>query len=865
MQTIKPFVLGLCTRPIEFRRRLGLSVSASLFFPFKPAGEGTLWTDMSMWNFLGREMPEGPFIDEGIVKQRSEFLVRGSAFAPGGKALACEVSATVAGLQKRLHVFGPRRWQGLRATEPEPFSEVPLDWQHTYGGAGHALNPLGMGRPDPANPKAPRWLPQVVQPNMNPLSPDEAVPPAALRPIDCTWPQRAQHVGTYDERWLKEQSPGFANDIDWRYFNLAPEDQWLPAAPQGNEAFEFVNMHPTRPQVGGCLPGFVPRVFVDHGDGSETKLREVSLKLTTLWFFPHAERAIAIFQGLAECQEDDATDLRALLGAVERLGEPRPRQHYLDALTQRRHPEHGALYALRESDLLPDGFKSTDPDFDAVVSDHKPEGLMVQAQRRGAALRVQVAIDEARAKGVDTDKLGLKIPAPEPVPSLEALPEYLVQKRVEALNAQVSAAIDAAEAMVQAKAKMAAMGIDPEAMVHRGPPAYRAAAHLAELQAKLPAGAAKPLLDLKAVAPKLVKVEAMARTTYLQTAHAQAPAHRLPPERAQALRTAVEQAHKQGKSFAGVDLTGADLSGLDLSGADFTGAWLESANLAGARLKGAAFTYAVLAHADLTGADCSEADFNGANLGRATLKTTRLVQADLSNVTFIDTALAETDLRGAKLHQAKLHGATFGLADWRSVQAEGLIFHKAKLAGMVMHRCQLSQPTFIECDLAGVDLAASQLTRPTFVKCTGEGTRFAHAVMEGAVFVDGCAFNGADFTEAKLTGSNLRGTQLQGAKLLRAVLDECDLSQADLTGADLTGAALRGALLIKTQLQRATLAGSNLMNAIAQRADLRSASLKDANLYGSDLSRIWTDADTLMFGAVLDRAKTYPRREPKSA
>jgi len=865
MQTIKPMALGLTTRPIEFRRRLGLSITTALYFPFKPAGQGTLWSEPSMWKFLEKEMPEGPFIDECIVKQRSEFLVRGSAYAPGGpgsKTLALEVSVSVAGVSKRLHVFGPRRWQGLRASEPEPFESVPLDWQHTYGGPDHPANPLGLGRVGGGSKEPPRWLPQVVRPNHNPLGPDEAVPATALGIIDCMWPQRAQHAGTYDERWLKEQSPGFANDIDWRYFNLASEDQWFDAPPRGDETFEFINMHPTVPQLQGQLPGFVPRCFIDHGDGSTPLLREVTMKLATLWFFPHAERGIALFQGLSECQEDDATDLKAFIGGVERLGQPKPREHYLDALNKRRDPVDGALYAVRESDLLPDGFSSTDPDFDDTVADYQLEGLQAQAARRGAIFEVRGAIDRARAAGVDPAKLGLVIPEAEVTPSLEALPEYIAKKRAETLNAQVTAALDAADEIKAARVKMVAAGIDPESLVHRGPPTYKAGAHLQQLAGVVPGG--KPPIDLDAMAPKLMKLEQLERLNYLQSAHAQLPAKPLPPARARSVREQVMQGHAQGKSFLGVDLTGADLSGLDLSGADFSAAWLESVNFSNSVLKGCSFSQAVLAHADLSGADASMADFSGANLGKANLKTTRMVQADLRGVILVDTQLAQTDMRGAKLHDAKLTGATFGLADWRSVQASGLFFEKAQLKDMVMNRCQLDAPVFIECDLSGVDFAAAEMVRPTFVKCTGQGTRFARAAIEGAVFVDGCDFSSADFSEARMKGCNLRGAKLQGARFVGADLQEADFSEADLTGADLSNASLRSALLIKTQLNQALMTGCNLMNAIAQRADLRGADLRQANLYGSDLSRVWLDPATLMLEASLDRAKTYPRRENKN-
>ena len=865
MQVIKPMALGVTTRCIEFRRRLGLVVTGSVFFPFRPAGEGVVWTDTSMWNFLGQQMPEGPFIDECNLKGASEYLVRAIAHPPGGQAQACEVVARVAGREKRVHAVGPRRWVGRDASTPEPFSALPLDWRHTYGGPDYPSNPLGMGRAPVAGPdgQAIRPLPQVVLPGQNPGTPDDIVPAVAFGPIDCTWPQRARHAGTYDDRWLKEQSPGFANDLDWRYFNLAQEDQWFETPPAGDESFEFQHLHPDKPLVGGALPAVRVRCFLDFGDGTEPMLREVPLKLATLWFFPHAECGIALFQGLAECAEDDASDVHTLLGAIEYLAEPKPAQHYLDALKRRRHPTDGPLYALRESDLVPAGLKGGDAAFEAVMADYQPEGLAAQAHRRGALLKMHDAMDEARAKGVDPARLGLKLPQQEAVPTLEELPEYLIKKRAEALNAQVTAGLDMVEQMNAAAAKMKAASIDPESLVHRGPPTYRAAEHLKQLQSVMPAAAPGSALDPAKLAPRLLQMEAMARQSYLATAHAQPKAPAMAGERAQAVREAVTRAHAQGRSFFAQDLTGADLSGLDLSGADFTSAWLEGANLAGAKLQRCSFAYAVLAHADLSGADLSEADCSGANLGRAKLATARFVKADLSGAIFNDTALAQTDLRGARVDKLQLHGASFGLADWRSVQGGGLVFHKQVLKEMVFNRCALSQPVFIECDLSGVDFAAAQLERPTFIKCKGVGTRFARALMKGTVFVDGCDFSEADFSEAQLDGSNLRGLRLGRALLRGARLDGADLSDADCSGTDFSAATLRGALLVKTRLAQAALREANLMNAIVQRADLRGADLTQANLYGTDLSRIHADTTTQLHGANMDRAKTYPRREPR--
>jgi uncharacterized protein YjbI with pentapeptide repeats len=865
MQTIKPFALGLQTRCIEYRRRIGMSVTAAVYFPFKPKGEGTAWSEMSMWTFLGGEMPEGPMIDEGVVKLRSEYLVRGRAFPPNAPAPGCEVRAKVGPLEKRLHVFGTRAWIGREAQAPQPFESLPIDWAHTYGGPDFPANPLGMGRAlsDVGGIKL-QLLPHVELPAKPIARPDQVGEPATFGITDMTWPQRAQYRGTYDEAWFKEQSPGFASDLDWRFFNLAQPDQWFDSPPKGDEAFAFANMHPSKPLIEGVLPGLRARCFTCYDKADPAGLRELPLRLTTLWFFPHAERGVMLFQGLAECKEDDGGDIALLVGALERLGETKSDAHYATVVGQRLDPKLGSLHALRESDLLPSGLKGADPLFEATLADYEPEGLMAQAGRRGAEMKVDQARAEVKARGMDPDKLGVKMPPVEKKPTLEELPDYVQKKQAEALNVQVNALLDAGEQAVKARAQAAAAGIDLEALVHRGPPVYRAAAHLAQLVAAVPAGAkaadGKPIVDAAALKPKLVQLEALERSNYLATAHAQPPARPMDPQRAQRLREEVKQGHAQGKSFLGVDFTGADLSGLDLSGADFTAAWLESVNFKGAILNGACFAHAVLAHANLEAVDAEKADFTGANLGKSNLKTARLRQADLTAVTLMDTALAETDFRGARLDHAKLLGATYGLADWRHVKASGLFLHKAVLQGMVLRHAELLQPVFVECDLGGVDFGGAKLDRPSFTQCKGEGARFVQADMKGAVFVQDCDFSKADFSQAQLAGSNLRGTRLVGAVMRQARLDQGDVSEADLSGADLKGASAIGVLAIKTRFCKARLAQVNLMDAILQRADLSGADVRDANLFGADLSRVAMDPQTLLGGSMLKRTRTHPRR-----
>lgn len=861
MQVIKPMALGLSTRPIEFKRRLGLSVSASLYFPFRPAGQGAVWSDMSMWKFLGEEMPQGPMIDEGVLKTTPEFLVHGHAQVPGQAVQGCEVIARVGGLEKKLNVFGRRQWLGRQIGPIEPFTSVPLDWQHAYGGATFADNPVGMGMADPAQPDAPRWIPQVLAPNAHPRHPQDEVVPQGMRALDCSWAPRARRAGTYDEAWMKGHMPGFAPDIDWRYFNLAPPDQWFSQALRGDEAFEFVHLHPTKPQVGGALPGFTVRCFTEHGQGPDLLLREVAMSLSTLWFFPHAERGVMLFQGLAPCQEDDGTDIRLMLGAVERLGEPRSQQHYLDAAQRRRDPREGALHNLRQGDLLPITPLEADPEFEAAVADFKPMGLLGQAQRRGARFQAERAMDAAIAAGADPKTLPpLPSLEPEPVPTLEELPDMLLRRRDELLNEQVNAALDAVEQRQAAMKQAQAAGIDIDQLSPKGPPQAQAAAQLSALQAAAAAAGRPDAVDAARILPGLQQMETMARQNYLMGAHEQAPVPPLPKQEALTLRRMVSKAFADGKSFFRANLTGADLSGLDLAGADFTGAWLEGVNFHKAKLAGAGFAYAVLAGADLSGADLTEADFSHANLGRSKLEAARFIRATLSQAILSKTDLTHTDLRHARIDRLQLHEATYGVADWRGVEGSNLLWNEADLRGMLFTKCHLVQPTFIRCDLSGVDFIAARLDRPTFIACKLGGARFHHADLSGATFLEQCDLSAADFSHAKLPRSLLRGARLSQARFTQASLPDADLSTCEASGTDWRSADLSRALLVRTQLQGAQMQGVNLMEAILQRADLRGAHLGGANLHGSDLSRVWRDAATLMPGVLADRAKFLPER-----
>lgn len=863
MHVIKPMALGLSSRPLEFRQRFGLSISGCLFVPFDQGDKGRLWTEASMWDFLSQEMAV-PLIDEVVPKVDAEFLVHGHAYTQPQRSNAVAVRAQVGPLSKTVYVFGERQWVGRSPSEPAPFTSLPLGWERAYGGPGFAENPLGTGHAPGAESQA--RLPNLELPTSRLVRPGEPIVPAGFGALDVMNPQRQALRGTYDDSWQKEHAPGFPPDIDWHYFNLAPKDQWFGTPLTGTEPFEFEHMHPRLPKVQGRLPGLRVRAFASYrGDPSASKnpyrLREVPMRLTTLWFFPHAECLVMIFQGLAQCAEDDASDILRLVGAVERLGEEKDPSHYLEVLGQRLDARLAAVHALNDAVLLPTGVDLADARFEARQAAMKPDGLKEDAQYRRAQVDVELARDQARRMGKDPDALGLKMPPPAKPVTLAELPAHIEQAVAQAEQQKWATVEEAVDRVEQALELLKSGKVDPAQLVHRGPPTFRARDELrAVLEGFERAG--KPVAEgtRKQLADTFAKQELNHQMTYLHTAHHQPPVAPLAGEAAARCRGEVEWLLKRGvKRWPAIDLTGADLSGMDLSGIDLSAAWLESANLGGCRLRRTNFAGAVLAHAQFKGADATEAYFGGANLGKAHLAEAIFDDANFSGAVLAGCDLKHTRFIRARLSQTDLMDTRWGDADWRGVRADGIVFHKLDLKGVDFGKARLSQCTFVECDLTQVAFEGARMKGVTFTQCRLEKARFVAAAMPGTVFVDKTRLAQADFSGADLSQANLGECDASRARFVEARLEGANLGKAVLTGCDFTRAQAAGALLRKALMPRSVLAGANLMNAILQGADLRSADLSGANLYGADMARVLLDPNTLMLQANLDRARTWPR------
>lgn len=868
METHKPVFLSVLTRPVRYRGRTGVAIAGLVCLKPDPSGRWLPRTEMTMWKLLADHMPADGVIDAGMPKQRAEYVIHGSAYAPAPQTSAMAVTARVGALSKTLIVHGERYRIPGDVTQSRPFDRVPLDWSQAWGGPDVPDNPVGIGAAGTERPGLGLPVARLVYPDATPADASARIEPAAFAPIPADWPARARWRGTYDDAWLTAHAPGLAPDLDWRHFNVAPQDQWFDGALAGDEAFAFEGMHPQRPVVAGTLPGLAVRMFVSlAGAGGAGALHAVPMRATTLVCFPHLEAIVMVWHGLAECDSDDGHDLIRLVAALDDVNQPRPADHFTQVLARRSDPQQGALHALADGDLLPVGASWVDPDFEIDQAAFRVPGIRADNQFRRVEADIGQARELAISRGLDPDAFGLRMPVRESPPDLASLPALLARRQAEMAESTKTTLAQTRERLEALRASVMAGEAPAGPPAHRGPPTFRALAQLQALSEQVPPGTRRPdgsVFRLADIAPGLLQLEQVERDRYRSLAHTQQPAPALGEIDGAARRADLLARLAAGEPLGTLDLTGAPLQGLDLNGADLRDAWLEAADLRGANLAGATLAGAVLAHANLGEAVLAGADLSGANLGRAIVIGAVFDRADLSRAILSGSDLSGASWRRARFTDASLLETTFGNADLARADLANQLLVERDLHAATLAGADLRGATLVGCDLTGANLAAALLDGARLTGCRLGGARLPQASLAGTVFAAGCDLTGVDLTGARMPRANLRGQPMRGARLGGAIADGADLSETDLAQACLDGASAREALLIRTGLRLAEARGANLMGAILQDADLRSADLSDTNLHGADLSRVRTDPGTRFDRALDTRARRDPRRPMES-
>ncbi|HZF50028.1 MAG TPA: DUF2169 domain-containing protein [Polyangiaceae bacterium] len=876
MRLIKPLRLSIVQRMLTVRRDSRLCVGLLVYFPFEAPDHAL--PEIAMWQRVVKEVGKDAALDEGLAKPRGEILVHGKAFAPGGQPKPVVQARLEAGpIDKSLYVVGRRRWTFRGASEPEPFTEMPITYEKAFGGPGYALNPIGVGiSPVDEGGAKVHYLPHVEDPRRLMKSPGDRPLPAGFGPIDVASPLRTSKAGTYGTKWLETEFPGLAHDVDPDFFQTAPEDQRIAGYFQGGEEIAIENMHPSKPRLTTRTPRLRARCFAAmKGAKGEEPLIEVPTRLETVILFPSLERGVAVYRGLLKTHEDDAADVATLVAGLEAPSSPKPVEHYQKVLAQRIDKEKGHLFGLRDRDLMPEPDPSQPPlvfadetvsDMDAIVA---REGML---QKR-AHTRAQRELDEARLSlrmmGLDPDEQNVpkEVPPPEGPPKLDEMPEYIEKVQAQAEEIKKQADAQQKMAMDEARNVCASQGLDFDALVEKGrregggPPKFRAAAEVARLrelaEITRKAGSPMPEIEAKADDPAfyegLRKMEDMLLFAYRSFAHHFPPAPPLFSEEQERLRAEVEEAVAARTPLDGRDLTGANLSGMRLAGVNLQGALLELVDLTDADLSGADLSGAVLTRAKLGGAKLRGAKLEGTNLGEVQAEGTSFEGVSLKKAVFYKARVSGAIFANADLRGADMMEATLKDADMSGANADEVLFFRADLRGARFPRARLVKATFFQCSCDGVDFGQAILESTGFVELVATGASFRGARAQNLRLVSTSALPGADFTGADVRMATLRGVDFSGAIFEGALAEGTDFSESNLRGARLEMLQGRGARFMRTDLTDADLSGSNLMEALMQNAKLDGAKIEEANLFRASLMGAKGDSRTSFAGSYVQQ------------
>jgi uncharacterized protein YjbI with pentapeptide repeats len=867
MKVIKPDTLSLLyaahPRPSGHPQTDGdysLILGAMAGFSFADQDQNRLLREDVLWRHVQQSLPEGETLDSGLPKPRAEYLVYGACCSRNpvhGK----EIVAQVDGLQKRLHIFGPRFWRAHGPTAPRPFTRVPVDWRHAYGGPDFPDNPQGLGHGKLKQGVHP--LPLVESPGHLVAFPRQKTPPAGLTAIPVQWPARRQHLGVVDAAWLERDWPAPPADQNPEYACTAPPDQRFPGFLHGGEPFLIKGMHPGKEVLQGRLPEIRARIFLLRRPEHGGKFIEASARLETVWLFPETETGVVLFRAVAGTRDEECADIAAVMVVLEGLDqEPLPAEDYKEQ----------CLTAL-----IPGGRTRTELDAPTPVSEPPSAATLPKAATLGAAgvglagiglaatsanagetsLQTLVAALEQEVSthldsiGVSRDQVETFLAekaAESSALEVETSPESTVESpgasSVESPNESPNESADAllqglqetARAVeAEAVALLSRHGLDPEAAQRMLSDAATAAQGSEEeclaglhalmsredLPPEVRQGVGSALSGFQEVQAALGVLAAKLGASSGKRPETPPVDEKTGPDDFGRLTT--EQAlerHGSGQGLAGCDLSGCDFAGRDLSGAD----------LRRAALDGVAWPGVILVGADLTGVMARKANLTGADLGRARLngvvfEQARLTGANLRECLAHRARFQGADLSGADLGQADLHGADCTRANLR----------KAKMNDLQGRDLRLNGADLREADCGKAVLSGSR---------ADQGTNGA-----GAVFRD------ADFKDARWSGAILAR-----ADFSRADLDGADLCKADLSEADLFQASACRARLIKAKLHRARLVGVNLFQASLRFADCTGARMEDLNLFGADLYRCVLDRPTLQ--ALRSRSDVNLSRTP---
>jgi hypothetical protein len=210
------YVAKLYRAQLHYRDLTLATAIAKASFEVAPDGSVVRVSDPLTIVESGQPTPYGELESDIVpIKAGCDFAIYGSAVSGARPVRELDVAIAVGAFERRLRVMGNRVWvatsDGFRASTPEPFTQIPLDYAHAFGGEAlhdgdmvgpYHANPLGLGYVALKGKAAGTPLPNVEEVDQLLTSPLQKVMPAGILPLSRNSELRASRGVDVD---LKEQ------------------------------------------------------------------------------------------------------------------------------------------------------------------------------------------------------------------------------------------------------------------------------------------------------------------------------------------------------------------------------------------------------------------------------------------------------------------------------------------------------------------------------------------------------------------------------------------------------------------------------------------------------------------------------------
>jgi len=240
-------------------------------------------------------------------KRGVDIAIAGHAYGHGAKTI--QAGFRVGTCEKVLAVYGPRCWAGGKfefIAGPLPFSEIPLRYEHAYGGSDvdksgckrvFDQNPIGVAFATEIREQGP--LPNFEYKTAAIKSVHDRPPPAGFGFIPPGWKQRWSFAGTFDAAWESLRRPLFPKDFDERFYNSVPQDQVLREL-VGNEHVVLRSLDRRAETVVFSLPQLCFSATFRIRERSEA----LAMKADTVLIEPDEERFSICFRATCNLGDD---------------------------------------------------------------------------------------------------------------------------------------------------------------------------------------------------------------------------------------------------------------------------------------------------------------------------------------------------------------------------------------------------------------------------------------------------------------------------------------------------------------------------------------------------------------------------------